>query len=89
MASREATCINKSIGSTISITGFPGLSFIIMLANVGLAFLIIHWWQEKKIKISVIIAVGSVIAIIGLGLLTIPSAPAIGGRYNYWHLYNR
>lgn len=65
----------------LSITGFLGLSFMIMLVNAGLALLIIHWRQEKKLNIPAMAAVSIVIVMVGVGALTIPDAPADSDRF--------
>lgn len=59
----------------LSITGFPGLSFIIMLVNSSLAILIIYWLKEKKFNLSAAIGVLSVIIIVIIGATIIPIAP--------------
>lgn len=60
----------------LSITGFPGLSFIIMLANTGLAMLIIYWLREKKFNLSAALGALSVVMIVIIGGITIPTAPS-------------
>jgi apolipoprotein N-acyltransferase len=60
----------------LSITGFPGLSFMIMLANVALAFLLLRALREQKVEWRSVAALALVAAIVGWGALTIPSAPA-------------
>ncbi len=60
---------------TLNITGFSGLSFMIMLVNTGIALLIIHWRREKKLNISAVAAVSVVIVMVVGGVLTIPPVP--------------
>ena len=60
----------------LSITGFPGLTFIIMLANVALATLIIGVLRRHKVKISAIAALAMSIIIVGWGAIIIPQPPA-------------
>ncbi len=36
----------------LSVTGFPGLSFVIMLANVAVASLLLRWLKVEELKIS-------------------------------------
>jgi apolipoprotein N-acyltransferase len=62
----------------LSITGFPGLSFIIMLVNVSVASLLLKslnvegWKVDKRASL---IALGSVAVLLIIGAVAIPKAP--------------
>ncbi len=60
----------------LSITGFPGLSFILILTNVALASLILKAFQERKADNASAIALACVAGIVGWGALTIPEPPS-------------
>ena len=60
----------------LSVTGLPGLSFLLMLANVALAALVRRAWREHKIDWSGALALGCVIAVVAWGAVTIPTPPA-------------
>ena len=68
----------------LSVTGFPGLSFLIMLANVALAFILLRlfWRRNGETEIEIPSARSSVaaLAVVGIivawGALTIPQPPA-------------
>jgi len=60
----------------LSITGFPGLTFIIMLANVALATLLIGLLRRHKVKISAVAALAVSIIIVAWGAIIIPKPPA-------------
>ena len=60
----------------LSVTGLPGLSFLLMLANVALAALVWRTWRERKIDWGGALALGCVIAIVAWGAVTIPAPPA-------------
>jgi apolipoprotein N-acyltransferase len=59
----------------LSVTGLPGLSFLLMLANVAVTALLWRAWREHKIDWSSIFASGGVAAIVVWGALTIPPPP--------------
>jgi apolipoprotein N-acyltransferase len=59
----------------LSVTGLPGLSFLLMLANVALAALVWRTWRERKIDWGGALALGCVIAIVAWGAVTIPAPP--------------
>jgi len=59
----------------LSITGFPGLSLLIMLSNVALTFLIVKALREHKIDWQSTAALLGVAAIIIWGALIIPAIP--------------
>ena len=60
----------------LSVTSLPGLSFLLMLANVALTALVWRAWRERKIDWSSIFALGFVAAILAWGALTIPPPPS-------------
>jgi len=60
----------------LSVTGFPGLSFILILTNVALASLLLKALQERKADVPAIIALACVAGIIGWGALTLPEPPS-------------
>lgn len=65
----------------LGVTGFPGLSFLIMLTNAAFAFLVIRavgksGFSEKSILWVSITALVLAAGIIGWGVLTIPSLPS-------------
>ena len=60
----------------LSLTGFPGLTFIIMLANVALAALLIGLLRRHKVEISAIAALAVPIIVVAWGAIIIPKAPA-------------
>ena len=60
----------------LSITGFPGLSFLVMLANVALAFLLLRSLRERKVDGASVVALAVVVAVVGWGAANIPHPPA-------------
>jgi apolipoprotein N-acyltransferase len=60
----------------LSITGLPGLSFLLMLANVALTALIWRAWREHKIDWTGALALGCVVGIVAWGEMAIPGPPA-------------
>lgn len=60
----------------LGVTGFPGLTFLLMLSNVALSFLLVKVWQERKIDWPSALALGFVVLVIGWGFATIPNPPA-------------
>jgi len=69
----------------LSVTGFPGLTFIVMLSNVALAFLLLKAWKEHKLdrlSVSVLMLVG---LIVGWGAVTIPEPPQKTFRGINWY----
>jgi len=66
----------------LSVTGFPGLSFLIVLANVALAALLLRALRPRSPQANIgspAFAVGALIlvgAILGWGALSIPAPPA-------------
>lgn len=60
----------------LTLTGFPGLSFLIMLVNVALTQLILHGIEQRKAHPPGLIALGAVAAILIWGALIIRPAPA-------------
>ena len=62
----------------LTVTGFPGLSFLLMLVNVALALLLIRWLRERKLQVFSIAAVGVAAGIVIAGALAIPATPAAG-----------
>ena len=59
----------------LTLTGFPGLTFIIMLANVALATLLINVLRYHKVKISAVVALMIPIIIVVWGAIIIPKPP--------------
>ena len=59
----------------LSVTGFPGLSFLIMLSNVALAFLLLKIWREHKLDRLSATALVIVISVVVWGAVTIPKPP--------------
>lgn len=69
----------------LSVTGFPGLSFLLMLANVALAFLVLHAIRSPDEQIAgsmrlppiwaSMTALAGVGAVVGWGALILPSSP--------------
>lgn len=60
----------------LSLTGFPGLTFVIMLANVALATLSIGLLRQHKLKISAVAALAVPIMVIAWGAIIMPRPPA-------------
>lgn len=60
----------------LSITGMPGLSFLLMLANVAIVALVWGAWREHKVDWSAALALGCVAAVVAWGAMTIPAPPA-------------
>ncbi len=60
----------------LSITGFPGLSFLLLLVNAGLALLLIRWLKERRFDIPGLAAVAVALVVIIAGALAIPTAPS-------------
>ena len=62
----------------LSITGFPGLSFLVMLANVALAFLLLRnqVFRKKPGFWACASALAVVALIVGWGAVSIPQTPA-------------
>ena len=59
----------------LSVTGFPGLTFLVMLSNVALAFLLLKAWREHKLDRLSAAALMIVISVVGWGAVTIPEPP--------------
>ncbi|MDY6878391.1 MAG: nitrilase-related carbon-nitrogen hydrolase, partial [Chloroflexota bacterium] len=64
----------------LSVTGFPGLSFLVMLANVALAFLLLHCgrnqvFSEKPGFWACVSALAVVALIVVWGAVSLPSPP--------------
>ena len=59
----------------MTLTGFPGLTFIIMLANVALATLLINVLRHHKVRISAVVALMIPIIIVAWGAIIIPKPP--------------
>jgi len=60
----------------LSITGFPGLSFLLMLANVALAFLLLRGLRQRKVDWASVVALAAVVVAVGWGAVSIPHPPA-------------
>ncbi len=63
----------------LSVTGFPGLSFLIMLGNVALAFLLLRALREGKVEWASVAALVAVAAVVGWGALVL--APALADTF--------
>jgi apolipoprotein N-acyltransferase len=59
----------------LRVTGFPGLSFLVMLSNVSLAFLLLKAWREHKPDWLSGMVLMIVISVVGWGAVTIPEPP--------------
>lgn len=59
----------------VSITGWPGLSFTIMLANAGLALLLAHLIRRRRLSRSGAIAVAASALVVVLGAACLPDPP--------------
>ena len=59
----------------LSVTGFPGLTFLVMLSNVALAFFLLKAWREHKLDRLSAAALMIVILVVGWGAVTIPKPP--------------
>jgi apolipoprotein N-acyltransferase len=59
----------------LSITGWPGLSFTVMLANAGFALLLAHLIRRRRLNGSAAIAVAASTLVVVLGAACLPSSP--------------
>jgi apolipoprotein N-acyltransferase len=59
----------------LSITGWPGLSFTIMLANAGLALLLVHLIRRRSLSNSAATAVAASALVVVLGAAFLPGPP--------------
>lgn len=59
----------------LSLTGFPGLSFLLMLSNLALAFFILKVWQKRKIYWPGLCALVFVTVVLAWGTVIIPTQP--------------
>lgn len=59
----------------LSITGFPGLNFLLVLTNVAFASLLSTGYRDRRIAWSSLIAVLIVAGMIGWGAIRIPTPP--------------
>jgi apolipoprotein N-acyltransferase len=59
----------------LSVTGFPGLTFLVMLSNVALAFLLLKVWREHKLDRLGGMALIIVISVVVWGAVTITEPP--------------
>ena len=59
----------------LTITGVPGLSFLLMLVNIALALLILEAWRQQRVHLPAILALAGSALILGWGALRIPPAP--------------
>jgi apolipoprotein N-acyltransferase len=59
----------------LAVTGFPGLSFLMMLVNNAIAFLIVNAWKRRRAHMPAVVSLTVTAAIIVWGALIIPSAP--------------
>lgn len=60
----------------LTLTGFPGLSFMLMLANVALATLLAQIWRERRAHWPSVAALAGLAALVAWGAAGIPAAPA-------------
>jgi apolipoprotein N-acyltransferase len=60
----------------LSLTGFPGLSFMLLLANVAIAATAVHVLQRRRVYWPGIGALACVAALIAWGAALLPEAPA-------------
>ncbi|MBO9312267.1 MAG: apolipoprotein N-acyltransferase [Chloroflexus sp.] len=58
----------------LTITGFPGLSFLIMLVNVALTMIILEWWQKRCWHLPALIGLLFALLVVGWGAFTIPNS---------------
>ncbi len=59
----------------LSITGFPGLSFILVLTNIAVATLLLKLFRDRSFDRASAISLVIVAAVIGWGALSIPASP--------------
>ncbi|MDW8215165.1 MAG: nitrilase-related carbon-nitrogen hydrolase [Roseiflexaceae bacterium] len=59
----------------LTVTGFPGLSFLVMLVNSAIALLIVNVWQRRRAHMPAIVSLAAAAAILAWGALIIPPAP--------------
>ena len=59
----------------VSITGWPGLSFAIMLANAGLALLLVCLIRRQRLAACAGIAVAASALVVILGAVSLPAPP--------------
>ncbi len=59
----------------LSLTGFPGLSFLLMLSNVALATLLFKLWQDRRLFRPSVIALVVIAALLIWGSVVIPAPP--------------
>ncbi|MBC8431616.1 MAG: apolipoprotein N-acyltransferase [Desulfobacterales bacterium] len=59
----------------LSVTGFPGLTFLVMLSNVALVFLLLRAWRDHKLDRSSAAALMIVISVVVWGAVKIPKPP--------------
>ncbi|ABU58168.1 apolipoprotein N-acyltransferase [Roseiflexus castenholzii] len=59
----------------LTLTGFPGLGFLVMLVNSAIAFLIVNAWRRRRAHMPAVVSLIVAAAIIVWGALIIPPAP--------------
>jgi len=59
----------------LSVAGFPGLSFLLMLSNIALAFLILKAWQKRELDRLSSVALIIVVLIVVWGGVIISDSP--------------
>lgn len=67
---------NPAALQVLSLTGFPGLSLLVMLANVALARLVATAWRTRRLDRGALVALTAVGLIVGAGGRVIPASPA-------------
>ncbi|MCD4751735.1 MAG: SCP2 sterol-binding domain-containing protein [Anaerolineaceae bacterium] len=63
----------------LSRTGFPGLSFLVMLVNVAIALILLKTWRSASLKVSKRVSLGVLVVVAAVLLLSAfitPSAPS-------------
>lgn len=56
----------------LTVTGFPGLSFLVMLVNSAIASLIVAAWKQRRMHAPAVMALAAAAAILIWGTLIIP-----------------
>ncbi|MFQ3632509.1 apolipoprotein N-acyltransferase [Roseiflexus sp.] len=59
----------------LTITGFPGLSFLVMLVNSALALLVADALKRRRTHVPAVVSLGAAAAIVAWGALILPPAP--------------
>jgi apolipoprotein N-acyltransferase len=59
----------------LSVTGFMGLSFVLMLSNTVISRLVVGWIRRERVDRSAILGLGIAAAVLGWGVSVIPDVP--------------